>query len=405
MSFGLTLLRTSFSIISNNYDPQRDTAKIIKNIREAWLNPGFFETISFGRFFCNNITSIFLFFYVIYQFKDPFDPYTIAISFAIIISYVYLIALFLPNFLANIRPYKLAKCSWIIMKSIIWIFYIPGLISKKFMDFLFSLVGHVNQMSFLTDEQKIILESDTSNRSEDHGLEDDEKEMIKNIFDFGETPVKEIMTPRVDMTAINNEASLDEILAVFNKERHSRIPVYKESPDDIIGVLYNRDILHWISVNKEEEFALAKLLKPVFFVPRDKKIDDLMRELKSTRNQLAVVVDEYGGTSGIVTLEDVIEEIVGEIHDEDDDPYENYVKTMKDGSFLVDPVISINDLQDELDFTFELEKEHHVESLSGLIQATLGSIPQLGERIKINPLTLEILSINNQRVTQVRVSF
>jgi CBS domain containing-hemolysin-like protein len=225
--------------------------------------------------------------------------------------------------------------------------------------------------------------------------------MILNIFDFAETPVREIMTPRVDMTSLEQGTSLDEVIRHLNKERHSRIPVYRETIDNVVGILHNRDFLHWYTERGEEPFVLQSLLKPPFFVPYHKKIDDLLRELRRAGSQLAIVVDEFGGTAGIVTIEDILEEIVGEIRDEDDFDEEHPIQKLKNNKFLVNPIISLGDLEDELEIPIEVPEDSHVETLGGLIQATLGSLPQVGTEVKIGTFRVKILKLDGVRMEKV----
>ena len=157
------------------------------------------------------------------------------------------------------------------------------------------------------------------------------------------------MTPRVDMCAIDVDTPLENLVKVLNSERHSRLPVYKDTVDNIVGILSNRDFLQWYTERHgDEAFDIMKLVMPPVFVPYHKKIDDMLTELRKTGNQLAIVVDEYGGTAGLVTLEDILEEIVGEIRDEDDVDEEDDVQKLKDGRYILDPLMTLSDLEYEL---------------------------------------------------------
>ncbi len=233
------------------------------------------------------------------------------------------------------------------------------------------------------------------------GLEQEERQMILNIFDFVETPVREIMTPRVDMCAVEVGTPLEELVKVLNTERHSRLPVYKETVDNIVGILSNRDFLEWFTEHRDEPFDIMKLVMPPVFVPYHKKIDDMLTELRKTGNQLAIVVDEYGGTAGLVTLEDILEEIVGEIKDEDDVDEDEDVQRLKDGRFILDPVITLSDLEYKLGVELEAPENSHVETLSGLIQATLGIIPSPGAEVTIKGYTFRVLKMDGTRMEKV----
>jgi len=407
-SGALTLVKSTFSIISNNFDPTRDTDELLKKIVNTWERTAFMETISSGRFICNNTASILLFWLSMERLQTWYTVWQSALlSLVTVWIIVYSASLFLPNLAGNFRPYTMARAAWVLMRVLGWIFWIPGRLSQMASRTILHLLGYDERLDFLTDEQRHRLDSDTS-RDEIFSLEDDEKEMIRNIFEFGQTPVREIMTPRVNMVALELNTPLEKVLEILNEERHSRVPVYRENPDNIVGLLYNRDFLQWYSENKGNNFQLQSLIKPAYFVPHTKKIDDLMRELRKSRNQQAIVVDEYGGTAGLVTLEDILEEIVGEIHDEDDGPEDAHIIRQKDGTFLIDPVISLGDLQDELAFTFPAEDEenkHKAETLSGLIQAIHGAIPRPGEEIETPPLMLKVMRVNGTRIEKVLASF
>jgi len=277
----------------------------------------------------------------------------------------------------------------------------PAHIVRKLYDWSLAKLGYDPRLSFLTEDQREMLESDTTVGEEESSLEDDERQMILNIFDFVETPVREIMTPRVDMLALSTDATLEEVVLNLNHERHSRIPVYRDNMDTIVGVLHNREFLHWYTEHSKEVFDLEKILKPAIFVPYHKKIDDLLRDFRRSGNQLAIVVDEYGGTAGLVTLEDILEEIVGDIKDEDDHDEEQPLVRLKDGKFLIDPIISLSDLEFELGVHLDVPEDSHVETLSGLIHATLGSLPAQGAEVDLGLCRVKILKVEGTRMEKV----
>jgi CBS domain containing-hemolysin-like protein len=209
------------------------------------------------------------------------------------------------------------------------------------------------------------------------------------------------MTPRVDMCAIDVDTPLEDLVKVLNSERHSRLPVYKDTMDNIVGILSNRDFLEWYTEHGEEPFDIMKIVMPPVFVPYHKKIDDLLTELRKTGNQLAIVIDEYGGTAGLVTLEDILEEIVGEIRDEDDVDEEDDVQKLKDGRYILDPLMRLSELEDEFGVELVPPEGSHVETLSGLIQATLGVIPSPGAEVKLKGYTFRVLKMDGTRMEKV----
>ncbi len=231
---------------------------------------------------------------------------------------------------------------------------------------------------------------------------DEEKKILEGIVTFGNTETIQVMCPRIDVFAISNEEEYENVLKKIIKSGHSRIPVYKENIDSIIGILYTKDLLPHLSKNK---FNWQKLLREAIFVPENKKLDDLLLEFKNKKVHIAIVVDEYGGTSGIVTLEDIIEEIVGDINDEFDDNDISYSK-LDNKNYIFDAKISLKDFFKILNFN-EIEYENYTgeaETLAGFILEISGKFPKKNEIIKINNLKFTIESLDKKRIKQVKVT-
>ena len=231
-------------------------------------------------------------------------------------------------------------------------------------------------------------------------LETDEKKMFYSIFEFRETTVKEIMIPRTDMVCIEITATLTSLMDLVKTKLLSRIPVYQERIDNITGILYVKDLLPLLSKRRRDKFDLKKLARDPYFIPEQKKIDDLLREFQKERIHMALVVDEYGGISGLVTLEDIIEEIVGEIQDEHDKEAPLYRK-LDENTFLVDGRMSLEEVNDEL--SLELPTEEGVETISGFILNLLGSLPKEKETTHYKSYTFVVERISRNRILQVRV--
>ncbi|SVD30244.1 uncharacterized protein METZ01_LOCUS383098, partial [marine metagenome] len=191
---------------------------------------------------------------------------------------------------------------------------------------------------------------------EEGTLQEEESDMIQSIFDFTEKIVGEIITPRVDIVALNSSDTLDTAMDIISKRQFSKIPIYKESIDNIKGILYAKDIIPYL-IGSRPNVNLLTLAREPFFVPETKPIDDLMEEFKSKKTSIAIVVDEWGGTEGLVTLEDVVEEVMGEIRDPYDKEESDIVKH-QDGSYIVDGSITIYDLQEEIDIEFPEERDY-----------------------------------------------
>jgi putative hemolysin len=230
-------------------------------------------------------------------------------------------------------------------------------------------------------------------------LDKTEREMIHSIFEFRETMVKEVMIPRIDMHCIEKNIPIKDVLTLVKEKGHSRIPVYHEKVDDIIGILFVKDLLPFLS-GKKEVPTLETLVRKPYFVPESKLIDELLKEFQQERIHMAIVVDEYGGTAGLVTLEDVIEEIVGEIRDEYDRE-KPLIQKIDDSSWLIDAKINIEELNDRLGF--EIPTEEDYESLGGFIFSLTGSIPEEKQAVEYANLRIYIEKVQGRRIKRVRI--
>ena len=226
---------------------------------------------------------------------------------------------------------------------------------------------------------------------------EEENLIMSSIADFGDTRVRDVMVPRIDIIALDVAMDREELVSHIVDAGHSRIPVYERSIDRIIGVLHTQDLL--VKVLEDEEYSIRALAREAFFVPESKLITELLSEFKVRRQHLAVVVDEYGGTAGIVTLEDVIEELVGEIHDEFDSE-EEPVRRLDRDSALVSARIHIEELNEILGIALP---DDVADTLSGLLYHFIGRVPRVGDRWSYGPLSFEIQSVERQRIVRVLV--
>ena len=229
--------------------------------------------------------------------------------------------------------------------------------------------------------------------------ENEEKEMLEGIIKFGGKTVEEIMTSRVDMTDIDIRISLSSLIKIIVETGYSRLPVYEGSQDNIKGIIYIKDLLPYI---KEKDFDWSSLLRPAYFVPETKMIDDLLEEFRKQKIHMAIVVDEFGGTSGIVTMEDILEEIVGDILDEYDED-EITIRAQKDNSLIIDGLAYLEDVEEELDVDFG---DTEFETLNGYLTNILGHIPtdkDVDTSIKAIGYCFTILSIGNKTIGKVKV--
>ena len=232
-------------------------------------------------------------------------------------------------------------------------------------------------------------------------IESSEQEMIKGVIDLEETVVREVMTPRVDVVAISEDASLHDMLAATTLHGYSRLPVYRESIDDVRGVAYARDLLKYLGTSDDlAKTRVADLMHPPQYVPETTSVLDLMRDMRLRKNHLAVVVDEFGGTAGLVTLEDIIEEITGEIYDETDEEEEVEFEDLANGSVRIRASVHLEEVEDR--FRVDLGDEGEYDTLAGYLISELGRIPQVGESHEVAGLRFTVEEADERRVTLVR---
>ena len=234
---------------------------------------------------------------------------------------------------------------------------------------------------------------------EDGVLEEDEKNMITSIFEFASTTAKEIMVPRVDIVALEDDISFDELLKNIKENNYSRMPIYHESIDNIIGVLYVKDLLEYINKNTSN-IEISKLVREVNFIPESKDIGDLLKQFQQEKTHISIVVDEYGGTAGMITLEDIIEEIVGEIQDEFDED-ESLFHKLDENTYEFDAKITIDDINEILES--KLPEEEDFESLGGFIYFLFEEVPEKGDIREYENLKFTIQSVDKQRIGWVKI--
>jgi CBS domain containing-hemolysin-like protein len=238
---------------------------------------------------------------------------------------------------------------------------------------------------------------------DDNAIEAEEHAMIKSIFEFGDTIVREVMTPRTAMHAVPAAVPLRDALAQASETGHSRLPVYEESIDKIIGVLYVRDALaYWDARATADLPTLKAIMRTPLFVPETKKVNELLREFRTKRTQLAIIVDEYGGTAGLVTLEDLLEEIVGDIDDEFDRAQPEDYAQIADNTFELDGSLSVFDVNDSLNLN--LPGDQGFDTLAGFVMFKLGRLPEEGEEIRMPDWTLHVLRVDDRRIERVKIT-
>jgi gliding motility-associated protein GldE len=230
----------------------------------------------------------------------------------------------------------------------------------------------------------------------------DEQRMLEGIVRFGDETAKEIMTSRQDVIDLDFKSSFTDVLKCIIENNYSRIPVYQDTIDNVRGILYIKDLLPHL--RKPATFRWQSLIRPPYFVPETKKIDDLLREFQENKVHIAIVVDEFGGTSGIVTLEDILEEIVGEINDEYDEDEKSYVR-INSNTFVFEGKTLLSDFYKILKLDDEIfaEVEGDADSLAGLLLEIKGDFPELHEKIDYQNFTFEIMELEERRISKVKV--
>ena len=252
-----------------------------------------------------------------------------------------------------------------------------------------------NKTSFTEDELRTIVEVS----HEEGVLENDEREMINNVFDFGESQAKDVMIPRIDMTCISIDSTFDEIVEVFRKDKYTRLPVYETSVDNVIGIINVKDLL---LCEDKKNFSVQNILRKPYYTYEYKKISELMEELKKTSNNFTIIVDEYGSTVGMITLEDLLEEIVGEIRDEYDEDEVDDILQVNDNEYLILGTTRLSELEDLVDLP-NSEEEDDYDTVGGFIVSQLGRLPQTGDEITINNLRFVVDTCDKYRIINVHL--
>ena len=247
--------------------------------------------------------------------------------------------------------------------------------------------------SFTENELRTIV--DVSH--EEGVIEKEERQMINNVFDFGDAVASDVMVPKVDMTMADINSSYDEMIKIFRKEKFTRIPIYQDTTDNVIGIINMKDLLLY---NPDHIFDIRNFLRSAYYTYENKRISELMMEMKKTSVNIAIVLDEYGVTSGLITLEDLLEEIVGEIHDEYDGDEEDAVKEISTNKYVIEGQLKISDVNDRLNLSL---KSDNYDSIGGLIIEKLDRFPNPGDIVIIDNISIEVISMDKMRIDKIEI--
>lgn len=329
----------------------------------------------------------------------------IAATFSIVISSLFIIVI--GEIVPKTIGYYMADKLFFVLISFL---YLMTHISKPFV-FMFTSISGTFLMPFGIKNIKglpSITESELKylvNVSEEEGvIEKEEKEMISGVFEFKDKVVREIMIPRIDMVCIKKGTTLSDTLEIIRNEGHSRYPVFDEDIDNIVGILYVKDILMNLGPSTDYSKNIDSSLREAYFIPEGKNISELFRELQTKRLYMAIVIDEFGGTAGLLTVEDLVEEIVGEIRDEYDFDEEALVKDYTEDSFVANGRLSLREFAAKIELDFEdFIDDYNEETLAGLLFALFGKIPKEGDKISFKGIEFKVLKVDGKRIKDVLV--
>lgn len=334
------------------------------------------------------------------QYFNLNEDIALTIEIIVLTILVILFSELTPKVLANKNPILFTK---IIIVPFYWIFAILFPISTFISELINVLISRFKfskkQTAIATDELLHLAEVG----HELGALEKNEQILIQSLVNFRKILTREIMTPRVDVKAISIEDSFDDLLSLIKKFGYSRIPLYKNNLDEIIGIIYVKDVLPYLhNPEKRKDFSFEKIARKTFYVPETKLISDLMDEFLKRKIHIAIVVDEYGGTAGVITLEDVIEEIIGEIKDEHNQKEEIPIIKLNDNSYLINGSVPIEELNELLNLKFDSE-DSDFETIGGFVLNYIGSIPEENFSFQFETYNFTIKEVKNNRIQKILI--
>jgi len=329
-----------------------------------------------------------------YGFSDSIYLWILEVFFVGMIILVF--GEIVPKKIAIRKSMQFAKISYYPLKFFLVVItpfaFVVNLIIKSIMTF-FPFIK--KEKVFDTEEE---LKIATELGEADGTIEEDESEMIQSILEFDNKMVREIMTPRVDISSISSGASIDDLMDLIKEKKYSKIPMYDESIDKIKGIIYAKDVLPYLIGSRPEKINISDFCKDALFIPENKPIDDMLEEFRSKKTQIAIIVDEWGGTAGLVTVEDIVEEVFGEIRDPYDIENDLFIKRT-DNHYSLDAKIGIYDIEEELDIDFPEDRDY--DTLGGYIFFSLGKIPEVKESVSFGKWNFEVKSIVDNRIKKV----
>ena len=317
------------------------------------------------------------------------------VSTAVITVAVLLFGEIAPKYIAKAYPEKLAVAVYPLIMLFYLIFYPLNIIFGLFKKFL-TVIFRLDREEAITDEELITIVNEAE---EDGTLKEDESNLIRSAIEFDDLEVKDILVPRINVVAVSVDATKQELKKIFDSDRYSRIPVYKDTIDSIIGFIHEKDFYR--NYNKQD-FSIKNLMQKVVFVIEYTKISDLLKKLQAKKVHMAVVLDEYGGTLGIVTVEDIIEELVGEIYDEYDEESE-LIKQLNERTYLINCSCELVDFFDKFEL-YDDNEEFEANTVSGWVTENLQELPATGKKFEYKNLKVEVTKTTMKKVVEIKVT-
>ena len=331
-------------------------------------------------------------------FTNLFGGDGVAISSVVMTLVIMIIGEIVPKNIAKHMPEKFAMSVTSLMKLLVFIFTPLTFIFNKLEVLFSSLFKDEEDDDFAQEEFLTMVEE----ANEDGDIEEHEADLITNAIEFNDVDVSEIFTPRIDIIAIDiDEDSNTKIEKLYRDSGYSRLPVYKDSIDNVIGVIHEKEFYYYLLHKKSKSASIESLLQPVIYTQPQVKVSSLLKEFQKKKAHMAIVCDEYGGTEGLITMEDILEELVGEIYDEHDEVVE-YYKQIGENTYLVKGDLDIEDLFDH--FNIKLEEEFDYNSTSAWVVDVLDKIPQKGDSFDYKNLHIEVSDVDTKRVIEIKVT-
>ncbi len=326
--------------------------------------------------------------------QNLFGQYAVSFATGLLTIVVLIFGEITPKSLATLNALKLSLAYAKVIYSLMFLLTPAIFIINKLAYFFMRMLGidPTKKMASITETE---LRTIVDVSHEEGIIEKEERQMINNVFDFGDAIASDVMVPKIDMTMADINSTYEELIKIFRSEKYTRIPIYQDSTDNVIGIINMKDLLLY---NPEEIFDVRKYLRSAFYTYESKKLSELMIEMKKTSVNIVIVLDEYGVTAGLITLEDLLEEIVGEIHDEYDLDEDEPIKKISENIYILEGQMKIDDLNDYLGVNLSSDD---YDSIGGLIIEKLDRLPTVGDKITIDSLSFKVTSMDKMRINYV----